>query len=442
LEFIVASECRPQVVILDTCHSGNDTLRGIPLTRRSVPTKKRPPANLDVNIWASVADIPLGFRSKHVGSHVVLSACQAGEFAYEFASGGGHHGFFTKNLVEQLEEVALDQISYSELFNLIPGMTNQKPFCTGVNTHLILFRKFLQQRAHAITRKGNTIKVDVGSIHGITHGTEFVVRGESTGEVFVTTRVGVQSSILEPRYGDSSLVLENEKVLVTQRKGPALKVFVDPGSWSQLSQPIMSRSQDAPRRGAPYTIVSSQSQASIAIRLEPNGDLTLNRLDAHVSAYAGRIKTFELNNQIHKVPDILDAIAYFNAALGIHHGGNPLEGKVSIELHQQQGPRTRVAGNLLRGNRAIITEGEYAVTLFNESKYDLFAQLVCFNPSPYSIEVCTFHDRDADGRLTSIIGLLSTDCGEPLQAPKNRQSLINIFQLVRYSTGQLIRQRS
>jgi hypothetical protein len=154
----------------------------------------------------------------------------------------------------------------------------------------------------------------------------------------------------------------------------------------------MSRYQNAPRLGAPYTIVSSRSQASIAIRLKSNGELMLERLDAYVSAYAGRIETFDLNNRIRKVPDILDAIAYFNAVLSAHHGGNPLEGKVSIELHQQQGPRAR-AGNLLKGNRAIITEGEYTITLFNESKYDLYAQLVCFNPSLYSIDVRASQDR-------------------------------------------------
>ena len=107
-----------QTVIFDCCHSGSGTrkdstdpthlIRGFEITE---PV----PAKLDENIWSNPGQrgstIPSGFLQTGLRSHVLLAACGAEETAKEQKG----RGAFTKALLDALNAVSVDTISYADL---------------------------------------------------------------------------------------------------------------------------------------------------------------------------------------------------------------------------------------------------------------------------------------------------------------------------------------
>lgn len=76
------------------------------------------PPGLDKPIWAGsrgMATAP-GFQKSGLLSHVLLSACGAEENAKEFQG----RGYFTKSLLDTLEVVGADKVTYAELIRRIP----------------------------------------------------------------------------------------------------------------------------------------------------------------------------------------------------------------------------------------------------------------------------------------------------------------------------------
>jgi hypothetical protein len=76
------------------------------------------PPNLDEDIWGGTRGnaITPGFLKCGLRSHVLLSACGAEEEAKENLG----RGYFTKNLLDTLQVVGADKVTYVDLVQRIP----------------------------------------------------------------------------------------------------------------------------------------------------------------------------------------------------------------------------------------------------------------------------------------------------------------------------------
>jgi hypothetical protein len=410
-----------QTVILDSCHSGGAARKAycdVSATARSVITTRPIPSTLDSAIWMSDysrsarEEIPPGFQHKFMESHVLLAACQQDQFAYEVLEGGCRRGFFTSSLVKQLRQVALDRVTYSELFDLLPESNDQKPHCEGTNKNKILFRGMVKggyaKTFQLVTNPDKSVEVKAGRIHGVDRATEFTVldrngASPSTEElgILVADQVYETFSLLMPRPGDSAFIVPTgARAVVSDWKNDALtmKVFVNPDLGDQLAAYIFP-TQDTiqPHRSHKrnFIQVNSRSEASVVIWLDSGGDLVVESLDPLISKYAIPTTSFALQHQLKHVPDILEAIAHFNFHLGLYQDSNPLGEEVKMELYRLIGPRdnrtpdTKIGNLLLHDHATIVVDesAKYGVAMVNHSLYDLFPYLFYFDPSLYSIDV-------------------------------------------------------
>jgi hypothetical protein len=112
-----------QTVIFDCCHSGSLTRKArndqshLPRVRGVKMPVKIPP-DLDKDIWGGRrgTSVAPGFLKSGLRSHVLLSACGAEESAKEEDG----RGYFTKKLLDTLEAVGADKVTYADLIQRIP----------------------------------------------------------------------------------------------------------------------------------------------------------------------------------------------------------------------------------------------------------------------------------------------------------------------------------
>ncbi|KAF8815985.1 hypothetical protein BYT27DRAFT_7209205 [Phlegmacium glaucopus] len=412
-------------VIFDSCHSGGITRHVSPnvhLTPRSVTTTQPIPADLDADIWstarAASESIPAGFVHKFMASHVLLAACQQEQLAQETTSDEGYTcGFFTNSLIKRLQKTTLHRTTYSELFDLLPQMVNQNPHCEGFNKNRILFSGRVSatgQRTFALMEKdAGVFEIKAGSIHGVVVGTEFVVpdcsatiSSISEPHLLVAVYVDLTSSILSSRPGDAAFIVPKEaRASVSDWKNTEriLKVFVEPQAQDKLADLLSSKppeniqavqsSLTDTNRTRSFVQVESRFKANLSINLS-NEEVVFERLDPLISTYANKTTSFDSSNRLQQLPDILDGIANFNFYLGKQHGGNVLEGMVTMELYcltgaSSNGVSDMNVGNLLVNNhtiRELDEKANYGMAILNYSRHDLFPYLFYFDPFSYSID--------------------------------------------------------
>jgi hypothetical protein len=119
-------------------------------------------------------------------SHVLLSACQHDELAYETPlSPGGHFGgTFTSLLLDLLRQPGRDlaETTYIGLFHTLEQQENksrlqkQTPYVEGDNRTRILFSMTDPGRHFPVLlHEDGTFSVPTGSIHGVDAETEFTI---------------------------------------------------------------------------------------------------------------------------------------------------------------------------------------------------------------------------------------------------------------------------
>jgi hypothetical protein len=74
-----------------------------------------------------------------MGSHVLLSACRQEELAYETAKAGEVRGAFSGALVQKLNELPLERLTYTQLIKALPKLQNQTPQCEGKHSARFVF---------------------------------------------------------------------------------------------------------------------------------------------------------------------------------------------------------------------------------------------------------------------------------------------------------------
>jgi hypothetical protein len=89
-----------------------------------MPVKISP--DLDKDIWGGIrgTSIAAGFLKSGLRSHVLLAACGADEEAKE----ENGRGYFTKRLLDTLEAVGADKVTYADLIQRIPSIPTCVPY--------------------------------------------------------------------------------------------------------------------------------------------------------------------------------------------------------------------------------------------------------------------------------------------------------------------------
>jgi Caspase domain len=104
-----------QTVIFDCCFSGSRT-RATDHIARSTQINDNVPTDLDIDIWKNAL---VGFQHHGLRSHVLLAACGAKELAFEQEG----RGAFTSALLELLRTICAQNITYANLLQRLPTLT-------------------------------------------------------------------------------------------------------------------------------------------------------------------------------------------------------------------------------------------------------------------------------------------------------------------------------
>jgi pimeloyl-ACP methyl ester carboxylesterase len=229
------------LAIFDSCHSGS-------ITRNTtlVPKLQNGSGTLQgIEEFYGYKDYDKtteGLQPKS-GPHVVLSASQANQSAYEKPFQGIHRGVFTTALLEAFENENLSARTYSQLVNLInsnlhPEVLNlQNPFheSRGLSDgeHLSIFgREEHKVFQHYLFYDHNRQqwKVNLGSIHGVNPQDQLHVyfEGDQSGKVVRVTRTMPNESIVQP--GTADLSTDQIHWVNFEPEREKITLFILPGS--------------------------------------------------------------------------------------------------------------------------------------------------------------------------------------------------------------------
>jgi hypothetical protein len=327
-------------------------------------------------------------------------------------------GFFTDNLVKELRVVNLDRVTYTDLLSLLPELIDQTPHCEGENKNRFLFNGKAtagDPRAFKLVETDGIIEVLAGSIFGVIVGTEFAVHDLDAPDsrkdlgILVALSVDIDSSILGHRPGaDIFEVPQGAKAIVSDWKNEALtlKVAVELEAKDQLVQALFpERDLKQPDQVARilksrFVRVNARANADIVVKRSSADDqnLVIERLDSLIPKYANVTVQFNPANKLDNLPHTFDAISQFNYHLALHRGDDPFEQLVSLELFKLKRslkgallPDEDIGNVLINNDARLPVDGEalYGLDIINRSQHDLFPYLFYFDPSDYSISVCS-----------------------------------------------------
>jgi hypothetical protein len=270
-------------------------------------------------------------------SHVLLTACQHDELAYEARLSSDDHygGTFTTLLLKLLRQPGRDlaETTYIGLFHTLEQRENrlqlkkQTPYVEGDNRTRILFSMTDPGRHFPVLlQEDGTFSVPAGSIHGVDAETEFTI---TNGKECFQGLKPSEVSPLECSFSklDNVTLQDDSRAEVTKWSRLHPKVF--------LQQP----SQDGPSDSKEYDFVISQSS---------NGKRNLERRDGLIPCYAEAVIPFHSKDAATDLV-IIDAISRFNFHLHNSSGSNTIGEKLSIRLERLLPlPHVRAPGTVYR----------------------------------------------------------------------------------------------
>ncbi|KAK7038276.1 caspase domain-containing protein, partial [Favolaschia claudopus] len=403
-------------VILDCCHSASGTRTVtdpsiLPLPR-FVETSLPIPENLDEDIVSDFGGrhsgvmLPTGTSHNFMDSHVLLAACRKEQRAREcLAATGEVCGFFTNGLIKQLRRVGPNQITYTDLIDLLPTLPDQNPQCEGGMKGRYLFGvegPARELRTYTLTVKDGAMTVNAGSIHGVVIGTQFTIKADDSEEashgriILIAESVNMDSSVLVPMAPELAWegVHDKARLVVADWNNDAavMKVYIYTSRNPSLAVSDVYRDGN----GSNFLVVDSEEIADLTLERTIDGAFALTRLDAKLSHYGlPEVRLTAPTAQLHLV---LESVAHFNYFLNKRPWhGNPLieNGAVQLEMYSLLGEYgSRVPdmgqGNLVGAENQVYFEldpqGRYGFAICNYSDRDLFPYLFYFDPASYSID--------------------------------------------------------
>ncbi|KAH9924781.1 uncharacterized protein B0H18DRAFT_1104924 [Fomitopsis serialis] len=293
-------------VIFVCCHSASGTRKaGSGLVSRSVtfPPGYETPVDLDQDILrrtpgaARAVQIPKGFLSNGLRSHVLLAACGAWELAFEDPKTS--RGIFTEALLEAIRANGVEKLSYHEVLYRIPPLSVQTPQCEGYNQD----RMFFDGKAPSARRvlfevrrdeDKDRYRIQAGAAQGITEGAEFSVYQDratvGTGTplgVLRVNKVRAFVSIAKVLPGASVFSLSDPAFALQTKVGLAedLRVYAAQSpTLATLLDAVDRRMQDSDYHGRKITYASNKDQAELGMSIE-DGLVVFDILDPRVTQY-------------------------------------------------------------------------------------------------------------------------------------------------------------
>ncbi|PCH38915.1 hypothetical protein WOLCODRAFT_128800 [Wolfiporia cocos MD-104 SS10] len=400
-------------VIMDTCHS-TTALRGVG-TARHIPLNVSPsplPFELDKEIWmwglssrTATAMVPTRFLYKPMSSHVILAACRSEEVAVELNTGDEPRGAFTSALLDTLRDCPLGHVTYTRLMALLPRLSFQHPQCEGINKDRVLFNACVVQDwadSFKVEQDDAGFVVEAGSIHGVIHGTEFLVKPppqvsrQNPDQVVEVRLVAIRVFALRCT---ATPVLEDRDVHIAAGSRATISNWNARILQVQFHLPTSNH----------FSSVSSRQHCDVSVLYNSRKGLQLQRSDPLTARHAKRIIDIGQNG----VADVLEAVSHFNFHLYRVNKSSPINNEFRLELRRLQkaqdtfNPSYLPAGEdllavqpeplLLPGGtsydiatikEAVVTDMDpfYGLTLVNNSDQDLYPYVFYFDPSDYSIQ--------------------------------------------------------
>ncbi|KAG7440956.1 uncharacterized protein BT62DRAFT_956394 [Guyanagaster necrorhizus] len=230
-------------VIFDCCHSGSGTrmegndptfaVRGIDL-----PETYTVDQDLlhDIEPDARAGVVAKGFEKSGLSSHMLLSACKAGQAAMEKLG----RGAFTSALLILLQDNGVDKLTYKDVITNLPDLPAQHPQCEGVNQSRYLFNSKVACRQlypiRASPDSPGQYVLEAGEAHGITSKAEFVVFADRNmvselGTVVASTTTAFTTTCdFAPRGDETPFSLASIGYALQARvgEGQDIRLFIEP----------------------------------------------------------------------------------------------------------------------------------------------------------------------------------------------------------------------
>jgi hypothetical protein len=406
-----------QVSIFDSCHSGGmgrDT-NGYRLEPRSATCTDIPEPELTelFSEYPEARDVFNQAKGSHSSSFTLLSACGKRETAHESCSPNGiWAGNFTNALIEALDTLPLDELSYAALYKSFYKLPYQNPEFIGATNRIIFTLREAKDDGlyfDISAREHGLYTVHKAGIAlGIGPGTRFEVLARDSqvlGSLIVehveTFQCHARAELQRAHQGS---IPDSARAVLRDWSpyGGPLRVALGHGV-----EPPRSTSDNAAR----FRVVE-HTNADVVISVHEN-NLEIQRRDPLIPATTGvPAVTYPNKTDANSVEGILTGIAHFNHHLFRQSHGS-LGETVTVELYRlKRGIDRRFRPenpdkptNLLVNNRLdvrIPPKAPYGMLIKNSSQYALYPYLLYFNPARYSIVVRIFLPITSSADMLSI----------------------------------------
>ncbi|KAJ7511632.1 caspase domain-containing protein [Mycena galericulata] len=411
--------------IMDSCHSGGMG-RSEGLVRNACTESHALPPELDSHIWddAIQTTCPHTVWAPSASSHVLLAACTQDGVAYETSS-APFHGRFTHSLIQALRRATLEDVTYEELINGLPSIS-QNPYCGGINKNRLVFATKRRRRSLAIIEQSwvdsddvQCFLVAIGSVEGVVPGTRFSVRTADNIIVKLLARtVRINQTLLVSEDEQPLVLPKGSRAEVTEWRNANMILYMYlPADFPQTSD-LFPLTNDTQFHN--YVQAGSHNTAHLSLRRQGE-KIALEWIKGSISLHAPETLFSPVNNYfpLH-LPSVFDGIAHFYYFLEKSNGS--ASPGFSLEMHRLKGmfPNREPDrsqgndGNLIASNKVCLQSekgARYGFTMRNTSCDDLFPYLFYFNPRHFTIQ-CWYlpqsaHDRPplySSGTLTVGMG--------------------------------------
>lgn len=413
-------------VILDCCHSGHGTRKGVDQSPsfqiRAVDPAKAIPLrdNIDQEIWSSIPPSKQRrlwgvFTKRRDKSHILITACGPREQVI----GNEEGGIFTKALLTCLRRKDIYPRSYAELvkhaertlhadwMTLYPNysLPNQHPQCEGVSRDRLVFEK-TQVRPNMLTATWQPdralFRIECScSLLGIRPGTRFELYNldpqyniERVIGIATATEVG-NTYLLATVAESTSVKGQLHKACLLDH--PYILSFAVDDSVHRLPARVRAELSNLPPT---LTRVDSMPErADILLQIQEQADggvfLFLHRQDVHLRDLTTPVPRFDSSElETLNIIYLLESIAHFNYYLDKANVTHPYAEDVHMEMWLlDQGiavPRPLKTEINFKNDEAIILatdNNEYVFVLQNNGQIPLYPYIMYFDTSTYEISI-------------------------------------------------------
>ncbi|KZV62347.1 hypothetical protein PENSPDRAFT_642315 [Peniophora sp. CONT] len=407
-------------VILDCCHSGSGT-RVSEFTaerlERGFVMEEPIPASLDEDLWSGVPDeraiaVAAGFAKAGSRSHVLLAACREIQVAHE----ENGRGAFTRALLNTLRGVATDKVTYQDVMERLPDISDQTPQCEGRNVDRILFNALSPSKErviYPIVHQEGKLILKAGSIHGVTMSAKFSIYASRDFTTSDTPLALVEATAINPFKSELTLLPAQDDDVpmlptdvncyafqTSMGKAEAIRIHIPLTNDLLPAMMALARELEMQQTSSQAILLSDEKSADIGIRVREDGTIEFVILDPLITAYGIRSLYPAVKPDARFIHPILRGASHFFWHLRRSPEKNMLRNKVDVEVSELVedidaeldeylcSPLKRTGDNLFRGGAVDVvadSKRTYGVAIQNKTAVPMHVWAFYFDCSDLSI---------------------------------------------------------